>query len=102
MALFGSKAPGFYRVLKVQAADEASFNGSVASFKDKAPDILGYTGTKVRVVQTGPAEGLMIVEGRDALQMETHVSMMEELRNDQVSKFGLTIESMQGKVIWAS
>lgn len=101
MGLFSSK-PRYSRVLRVDAPDSGSLDGCIAHIEEKLPDVLGYTGTKVRMIRTGPTEMIMLVDGRDATQMETHTSMTEELRSAAVKKFGLTVTASEGSIVWAS
>ena len=40
------------------------------------------------------------VEGRDEAQMETHVSMTGELREELTRKFNLSFTPAEGKIVW--
>ncbi len=97
-----SKTTQYLQVANIEFTDEGAFDASVANLKEKAPDILGYAGARIKIVKTGPAKGILIAETKNKEALESYISMTADLFEEQASKFGMKLEPQDGEVIWAS
>ncbi len=101
MKLF-SKAAQFMQIAYIEYTDERAFDAGLEVLKDKAPDILGYAGARVKLIKTGPATGILIAETKNREALGTYASMTADMFDEQAEKFGMKSEPHDGEVIWST
>ncbi len=97
-----SKTTQFLRVATFEFTDEGAFDSGLANLKEKAPDILGYAGARIKIVKTGPAKGILIAEMKNKEALNSYISMTADLFEEQAAKFGMKLEPQDGEVVWES